>query len=195
MEIPEVASNQPQMVYDIVRTSFWAGHSDWEYAPVAARSQDGRTILWNFGEWQVISEASSTTQLPWNNSATSSESPKVPSDILSRTLLKMKILYNLTLLHNYSTLENVRYESQVKPSPKPLESGISVKTLCRHPHCAVSPTPGTHLLEEGGWKKWDKEKRITVDSLLMPKDVLYQWEKFNLFFLYNVYRIVISLNK
>ena len=33
MEIPEVANNHLQKVY-VMRTSFWAGHSDWEDAPL-----------------------------------------------------------------------------------------------------------------------------------------------------------------
>ena len=33
MEIPEVAYNHPQRVY-VVKNSFWAGHSEWEDAPL-----------------------------------------------------------------------------------------------------------------------------------------------------------------
>ena len=110
MKIPEVAHKHPQRVY-VVRTSFWAGHSDWEDAPVAARSQDGRT-LWNTLEndksflkpnWGQHTDhhkelASSSTQLPRNNPATQ--------------------LYYTQLYTHYSSLKNhhpVSVPSQAVP--------------------------------------------------------------------------------
>ena len=56
MEIPEVAHNHPQRVY-VVRTSFWAGHSNWEETPLP-QEVEMEERLWNTLEkLQVISEA------------------------------------------------------------------------------------------------------------------------------------------
>ena len=82
-------------------------------------------------------------------------------DILSRTLYIMNTL-PFTLQPN-STLQTTLLNSTLlKKRPvsvpsqavlKPLEAGISVETSCRCPHCSVGPPTGTHLPEEGGWKK------------------------------------------
>ena len=91
-----------------------------------------------------------------------SESPKAPSSILSVNSPHNKfylLLYNQLLYATNSTRPNstsplnVWYQSQVKPSHKPLEAGIRVKTLCRQPHCSVGPTTGITLPEEGEQKK------------------------------------------
>ena len=160
-----------------MRTSFWAGHSDWEDAPVATRSWDGRT-LWNACRttshfWslidvdiQIITKDKPLHQRNFLGSIQQpSESPKAPSNIFSLNSLHstLLLLYSPQLYETNSTQPtilpiplpslNIRYLSQVKLSHKPLEAGISVKTLCRRPHCSVGPTTGTHLPEEGRWKK------------------------------------------
>ena len=73
------------------------------------------------------------------------------------------LLYNLTLLnptlqstlhtHTHTLNSTSSIKSKVQPSLKPSEAGIPVKTLCRCPHCSVAPTTGTHLPEEGRYKK------------------------------------------
>ena len=131
MEIPEVAKNHPQRVF-VMRTSSWAGDSDWEDAPIATRCRDGRNTLWELWRttshfWSLIEDnlyiphkesVSSPTQLPRNNPATVLESLKAPSDILSQTLHIMKILY--LLLYNLTLLKK--------------RSGISPKSSCPLSH-------------------------------------------------------------
>ena len=171
MKIPKVANNHPQRVY-VERTPFWAGHSDYGDARVAARSQDGRTagetgdrqVILEAWQWitytfRTIKSASSLMQLHRKNPAISSESPKAPSSILSPNSLH-NVLYasnskNPTLLHPTLHLQsrNIRYQSQVKPSHKPLEAEISAKTLSWRPHSqSVQPQGLT------SWRKADEKK-------------------------------------
>ena len=167
-----MAHNHLQRVY-VVRTSFWAGHSDWEDAPVAARSWDGRTLwtLWRLTShfWslidvdiQIITKDQPLHQRNILGSIQQpSESPKAPSNILSLNSLHstLLLLYSPQLYESNSTQPtllpsiNVWYLSQVKPSHRPLEAGTSVKTLCRQPHRSVGSTTGTNLRRKANKKK------------------------------------------
>ena len=91
------------------------------------------------------------------------KSPKVPSRQLlsnsqhNESTLSSTLQPNSTQTQLYFTPTlnfTPGIKSQVKPSLKPLEAGIRVKTLCsKYPHRSVSPTTANHLPEEGGWKK------------------------------------------
>ena len=70
----------------------------------------------------------------------------------------------------------------IKPSNKPLAAGIHVKTSSRRPHRSVSPTTGTHLPEEGGWKKllfeFNNKQFITYTYNGVKSQVLQQsWNR------------------
>ena len=83
-------------------------------------------------------------------------SPLQTNSLTMNTLLTHLYKPNSTIhISTHYTLhsQNIWYQSQVKPSHKPLEVGICVTTSCRGPHYSVVPTTGTHLPEEGRWKK------------------------------------------
>ena len=120
MEIPEVANNHPQRVY-VLRTFFWAGHSDWKGTPpVAAQKNWENNHSNNTGEQQVILGSwslknnstqrinPSLMQICWNKLRQPFLMLKAPSSRQpSQTLLQNEIFYlllfNLTLLYSDST--------------------------------------------------------------------------------------------
>ena len=158
-----MAHNHPERVY-VVRTSFWAGHSDWEDPPVAARSRDGRNYekLWRTASlfWSLIEvDIHSSQRISLFTNATSSDQSSNLQNHLSRHLAsshstlhinEFYLLIYKQLLY-FLTQRSVSVLSQAIPqatrSRDQSQDIVQLTTpLSRH-------NTGTNLPEEGEQKK------------------------------------------